>query len=96
MIVNFDSKTAEDIFDGILSRYAKKIPFELHEKIRRLFDQINAAAKINDLRSPPGNRLELLKGNLAGKWSLRVNNQWRIIFDWVDSQAFNVDVVDYH
>ena len=53
MIVNFDSKTAEDIFDGILSRYAKKIPFELHDKIRRLFDQINAAVQINDLRSPP-------------------------------------------
>ena len=48
------------------------------------------------LGSPPGNRLERLKGNLAGKWSIRVNNQWRIIFQWQENEASDIDVVDYH
>ena len=96
MIVNFASKSAQDIFDRVLSRHAKKIPINLHNKIRRLFDLLNAAYKINDLKSPPGNRLELLKGSLSNKWSIRVNSQWRIIFEWTDGKALNVDIVDYH
>lgn len=96
MIVNFSSKTAQNIFDGTLTRYAKKVPIELHNKIRRLLDQINAAHKRDDLKSPPGNCLEPLKGKLSGKWSIRINNQWRIIFNWIDDKASNVDIVDYH
>ena len=60
MIRNFKSKTARDIFDGKLSRYAKTIPIELHNKVRRLFDQINAATRIETLRIPPSNNLEKL------------------------------------
>jgi proteic killer suppression protein len=96
MIVSFGSKIAREIYDGILGRQAKKIPITLHGKIRRLFDQLDAAENINDLRAPPGNRLESLKGNYSGKWSIRVNNQWRIIFSWKGKSVFDVDIVDYH
>jgi proteic killer suppression protein len=96
MIRNFKSKTAQDIFDGILSASARKIPVTLHNKIRRLFDQLNGATRIETLRVPPGNNLEKLKGNLKNRWSVRVNNQWRVIFRWKDSEACDVDVIDYH
>lgn len=96
MIRNFKSKTAQDIYDGTLSRHAKRIPIELHSKIRRLFDQINAVSKIETLRIPPSNNLEKLKGNLLGYWSIRINKQWRIIFRWEDSLAVDVDIIDYH
>ena len=96
MIVGFKTQTAQDIFDGILSRHARKVPMNIHAKATKLFDQINSAHVIDDLKSPPGNRLERLKGNLSGKWSMRINNQWRIIFEWKKNQAFNVDIVDYH
>jgi proteic killer suppression protein len=96
MIVNFASKACQDIYDGTLSRYARKIPLGLHKKIRRLFDQIDAAQSIQDLKSPPGNHLEPLRGDLAGKWSIRVNDQWRIVFKWKNNEAIDVNVVDYH
>ena len=96
MIQSFAGKTAQDIYDGINSRYARNIQPELHEKIRRLFDQINAAITIDTLRSPPGNRLEKLSGDLKGFWSLRVNDQWRVIFRWEEGNASDVDIVDYH
>jgi len=69
---------------------------ELHEKIIRLFDQLNAATRIETLRVPPSNRLEKLSGNLKGHWSLRVNKQWRVIFKWDSGNVSNVDIVDYH
>lgn len=96
MIRTFKNKAAQDIFDGIKSRHARKIPLTLHDKIRRLFDQINAATKIVTLRIPPGNNLEKLKGNLKDYWSIRVDKQWRVIFKWENDEAFDVDVVDYH
>lgn len=96
MIRNFKNKIAQDIFDGSLSASARKVPVSLHEKVRRLFDQINAATKIDTLRVPPGNRLEKLKGNLKEFWSIRANIQWRVIFKWKDGEAYDVDVVDYH
>jgi len=96
MIQSFRSKVAQDIFDGKHSRHARKIPRELHDKVRRLFDQINAATKVETLKVPPGNGLEKLSGDLASFWSLRVNKQWRVIFHWDNGSAFNVDVVDYH
>ena len=76
MIRSFASKAAQDIYDGVNSRYARKIQSELHEKIRRLFDQINAAITIDTLRIPPGNRLKKLDCDLYGFWSLRVNDQF--------------------
>lgn len=96
MIRNFKSKAAEDIFNGIQSRLARKVPVDLHDRIRRLYDQINASTKIDTLRTPPGNNLEKLKGNLKNYWSIRVNKQWRIIFKWENGEAFDIDVLDYH
>lgn len=96
MIKNFKTKIARDIFDGIVSRAARALPMDLHEKARRLFDQLNAATKVETLRVPPGNKLEKLKGNLKQYWSIRINKQWRIIFKWDNGEAFDVDIVDYH
>ncbi len=96
MIGNIKTKTARDIYDGIKSRAAKKVPLELHPKIQRLFDQLNATKKIDTLRVPPSNRLEKLKGNYKDFWSLRVNKQWRVIFKWEQGAAIDVDVLDYH
>ena len=96
MIRNFKSSTAEDIFDGTNSRQARNISLDLHEKIRRLFDQINAATKVETLKVPPSNRLEKLQENLKDYWSLRINIKWRIIFQWKSGEAYNVDIVDYH
>ena len=62
----------------------------------RKLDQLDAAASIEDMRAPPGNRLEKLKGNRAGIWSIRVNDQWRICFEWKDGDAWHVEIVDYH
>lgn len=96
MIRNFKNKIAQDIFDGIISASARKIPLNLHEKVRRLFDQLNAATKVETLRVSPGNKLEKLKGNLKNHWSVRVNKQWRVIFIWKDSEAYDVEIIDYH
>ena len=96
MIKSFKSKVAQDIYDGVPSRFSRKISVELHNKICRLFDQINVVTNVESLRVPPSNRLEKLKGDLKEYWSLRVNNQWRIVFKWVDGCAYEVDVVDYH
>ncbi len=96
MIQSFASKAVQDIYDGVNSRYARKIQSELHEKIRRLFDQINAAITIDTLRIPLGNRLEKLSGDLKGFWSLRVNDQWRVIFRLEEGNALDIDIVDYH
>ena len=96
MIRNFKSKLAQDLYDNTLSRSARKIPVELHAKVRRLCDQLNSATRIDTLRTPPGNHLEKLKGDLTDYWSVRVNQQWRIIFKWENGDAFDVDIVDYH
>ena len=96
MIRKFRTKKAKDIYNGVNSRAAKQISHELHPKIRRLFDQLNAANMLDTLRVPPSNRLEKLKGNYKKYWSLRVNKQWRVIFKWENGEAFDVDVLDYH
>ena len=62
----------------------------------RKLDQIDASVSLDDLRAPLGNRLEQLKGDRAGLWSIRVNDQWRICFRWVDGEAWDVEIVDYH
>lgn len=96
MIKNFYSNCAKDIYNGVNSRYSRKLPKELHAKARRLLDQINAITKIDTLRIPPSNHLEKLSGDLLGYWSIRINNKWRIIFVWEEGNAINVDIVDYH
>jgi len=96
MIVNLVGKMSTDIYDGINSRQARKLPTELHDKARRLLDQVNAAPRLEFLRIPPSNRLEKLRGNLAKYWSLRINDQWRIIFRWDNNDALDVEIIDYH
>jgi len=96
MIRNFKSKVAQDIFDGTNSRWSRQLPLELHRKTQRFFDQINAATQLETLRIPPSNRLEKLKRDLKNYWSLRINNQWRIIFKWENNDALDIDIVDYH
>jgi proteic killer suppression protein len=96
MIVNFASKTAQDIYDGQDTRYARKLPMTLHAKAQRLFDQLNVSTRVETLNIPPGNALEALKGDLKGYWSIRINKQWRIIFQFRESNAYEVNIVDYH
>ncbi len=96
MIIGFGSKTTQDIFDGNNSKHARILPKELHDKTRRLLDQLNAAPSLDFLKVPPGNQLKKLGGAFKGFWSLRINDQWRIIFRWKENNASNVEVTDYH
>ena len=96
MIKNFANRTAQDIYDGINSRYSRKLPRPLHAKAQRLLDQINAAPSLEFLSIPPGNKLEKLAGDKKGFWSLRINEQWRIIFRWAANDFYDVKIVDYH
>jgi addiction module HigA family antidote len=96
VIRSFGDKTTRDIYDGESSRYSRKIPLELQAKIARLLDQINAAPALEVLKIPPNNRLEKLKGGLKEFWSVRVNDQWRIVFKWENGDAHEVRVADYH
>ena len=96
MIKGFRSKLAEDIYHGADSRFARKLPEMLHAKARRLLDQVNAATVVDTLRVPPGNRLEKLRGDFAGFWSIRINSQWRVIFRWLNNDSYEVDILDYH
>ena len=96
MLKNLADKTTQDIYDGINSRQPRKLPGELHDKARRILDQINAAPTLDMLRIPPSNRLEKLKGDPAGFWSLRINDQWRIVFCWQGQDALDVQVIDHH
>jgi proteic killer suppression protein len=96
MIGNLIGKMTQDVYDGVESRHACKVPKELHGKATRLLDQINAAPSVEFLRTPPSNRLEKLRGDRRGFWSLRINAQWRIVFQWEGHDAFNVEIIDYH
>ncbi|MFP5344571.1 MAG: type II toxin-antitoxin system RelE/ParE family toxin [Gammaproteobacteria bacterium] len=96
MIKSLADKLTRDIYDGVNSRNARKVPVEIHERARRLLDQINAAPSLGFLRTPPANRLEKLAGKLYGYWSLRINDQWRIIFRWEGTDALDVQIIDYH
>ena len=93
MIVSFGDGETEKIWHGERSR---KLPFEIQAAAIRKLRLINAARKVDDLRVPPGNRLEKLSGRLAGQWSIRINDQWRIVFHWTEGGAENVAIVDYH
>jgi len=96
MISSFASKTAMDVFDGVSTRYSRKLPVRLHAKAQRLLDQLNAASKIDTLKAPPSNKLAKLSGELKGFWRLKIDKQWAIIFNWNDGEATNVDILDYH
>jgi len=96
MIISFANKTTSDLFHGISSRWVRKLPNQIHETALYKLDVINAAQNIDDLKSPPGNRLELLKGDLDGHHSIHINSQWRIVFRGESNAAHDVQIVDHH
>jgi proteic killer suppression protein len=96
VIKSFGNETARDIFHGDNSKEARRLPRNLWSIAVRRLDQLNAAFQLSDLRIPPGNRLEILRGALAGYHSIRINDQYRIIFKWTDDGPEKVKVVDYH
>ena len=93
MIENFGDSNTEHIYKGLRVR---KLPGDIQERARRKLRMINQARIVQDLRVPPGNRLEQLSGDLAGFWSIRINQQWRIIFRWEDGLKHDVEIRDYH
>ncbi len=95
MIVTFRGQLTEDLFFDRHSALTKRFPGELRNVAQRKLQYLNVAADLRDLRAPPGNRLEALKGPLAGYHSIRINAQWRIVFRWID-RAYDVQIVDYH
>ena len=96
MISRFGNKLAEDVFHGETTRNTRSLPPSLHRIAQRKLQYLNVAKNLNDLRVPPGNRMEALKGVLKGSYSIRVNDQWRIVFRWVDGDCYDVLIVDYH
>ena len=93
MIKTFGDKESEKIWNGIRS---KKLPNEIQDVARRKLRMLNNAQDVNDLRIPPANRLEKLKGNFEDYYSIRINNQWRIIFQWLNNDSYDVKIIDYH
>ena len=96
MIRSFRSKSTEDFYHGRSTAQSRKIATVIRPQALRKLDMLNAAATIEDLRSPPGNRLEKLSGDLEGLHSIRINQQWRLVFRWVDGGAEDAEIVDYH
>ena len=96
MIASFRDTALESFYYEGPGRKSRRIPADLHGAIRRKLDQLNSATDLNDLRVPPANRLEALKGNRSGTHSIRVNEQWRIVFRWSSDAPHEVELVDYH
>ena len=93
MIKSFKSRETDKIWQGELSL---QLPHDIQHIARRKLRMLNNAKQLKDLRVPPNNRLELLKGNRAGEHSIRINDQWRICFIWSDGDVYNVIIEDYH
>jgi len=93
VIESFASKETEKIFQGHIS---KELPLEIQRTTRRKLIYLDEAEDLHDLQVPSGNRLEKLKGVRASQYSIRINDQWRICFDWIDNKSRNVEIVDYH
>ena len=93
MILSFADKETERILAGEISR---RLPIEIQSIARRKLRMINNARRLDDLRIPPANRLEALKGDMKGQHSIRVNDQWRICFRWSNAGVTDVRIVDYH
>ena len=96
MIASFGNKLAEDLFHGETSKATRSFPPELRRIAQRKLQYVNAAINLLDLRIPPGNRLEALQGDLKGHHSIRINDQWRVVFIWEHAEASHVQVLDYH
>ena len=93
MIRDFADKETEKIWEGTASR---RLPHDIQTVARRKLRMLNNARQLEDLRIPPANRLEALKGDRRGQHSIRINDQWRICFRWSDGDASHVAIVDYH
>ena len=93
MILNFSSKDTEKIWQ---SERVKKIPYEIQVVGRRKLRMLNNSQSLIDLRIPPSNRLEKLLGDMKDFYSIRINDQWRIVFRWLEGNAADVSIVDYH
>jgi proteic killer suppression protein len=96
MIASFGDPATEDLFHGRRTSRVRRFSREVARSALLKLDALNAANDLDDLSSPPGNRLEPLRGELRGFFSIRVNAQWRIIFRWKDHKASSVSIVDYH
>jgi proteic killer suppression protein len=97
MINSFKNQGTDDIFDGKNSKEARKIcPQDLWDIAARKLEQIDSATTLNDLRVPLGNRLEALFGDRKGQHSIRINDQYRVCFNWSDGNAEHVEITDYH
>lgn len=93
MIKNFKCKETEKIFNG---SFSKKLPHDIQKIAFRKLLMLNASLRLSDLKIPPNNKLEALTNDRKGQYSIRINDQFRICFYWVDNDAENVEIVDYH
>ena len=93
MIKSFKCKETEKIWNGLKSR---SFPGDIQDRALRKLRQLDASQTLDDLKNPPGNRLEPLQGDRIGQMSIRINNQWRICFVWEGVEAYDVEIVDYH
>ena len=96
MIASFADEATEALFHGERGKLIRRLPPEIQSAAIRKLDILNAARELRDLLAPPGNRLEALHGDLKGKHSIRVNEQWRLLFRWESGDAHEVEIVDYH
>jgi len=93
MIKSFRNKETEKIFTR---QFSARLPQNIHRAARKKLVILDAAPRLNDLRIPPGNQFEALKGDRKGQHSIRINDQWRICFKWSDGDAYDVEITDYH
>ena len=96
MIATFGDRATEDLYHGRKSKQARRLPPDVMSVALRKLDMLNAAHDLRDLMVPPGNRLETLRGDLKGYQSIRINEQWRIVFRWTSGEAHEVRIADYH
>jgi len=96
VIESFGNDLASDLFDDKRTRATRSFPPELRRVARRKLLYLHDAAELKDLRVPPGNRLERLKGDWKGYYSIRINDQWRLVFRWMSGNSVDVRIVDYH
>ncbi|MBW8010674.1 MAG: plasmid maintenance system killer family protein [Chloroflexi bacterium] len=93
MIKGFASEETEKLFNR---QFSRRLPQDIHHAARRKLEMLDASETLKDLRIPPSNRLEKLSGDRINQYSIRINRQWRICFEWRNSDAYNVEIVDYH
>jgi proteic killer suppression protein len=97
MIATFKDTASEDIFNGKFSKVAlKALPEKLWKIAVRKLDQLDSVVSLDELKIPPGNRLERLSGDRKGQYSIRINEQYRICFEWIDNEPNDVELTDYH